>query len=121
MSTPGESLEQPAPWLRLPLGRKVRPARFPHFDRPRASIVVLAWRQREHLIECLRSLRESLTSVAYEVIVVLNGAAERVEDALRSQVEGIRFVKSAVNLGFAGGCNLGASVARWRVHRPAER
>ena len=33
---------------------------FPRFERPRASIVVLAWRQREHLIECLRSLRESL-------------------------------------------------------------
>ena len=53
-----------------------------------------------------------LTSVAYELIVVLNAASERVEDALRSHVEGARFVKSAVNLGFAGGCNLGASVAR---------
>ena len=95
-----------------PSSAKTQGTRFPRFDHPRASIVVLAWRQREHLIECLRSLRESLTSVAYEVIVVLNAASEGVEDALQSQVEGIRFVKSAVNLGFGGGCNLGTSVAR---------
>jgi len=86
--------------------------RFPQFDEPRASIIVLAWRQREYLLECLQSLRESVTSVAYEVIVVLNAASEGVEDALRSQVEGVRLVKSAVNLGFGGGNNLGASVAR---------
>jgi GT2 family glycosyltransferase/SAM-dependent methyltransferase len=86
--------------------------RFEQHERPRASIVILAWRQREHLLECLRSLRESPADVAFEVIVVLNAASEAVEDALRSNVEGARFIKSGVNLGFAGGCNLGASASR---------
>src|SRR4030095_3642675 len=97
-----------------PLGVTVQGqgTRFPEAERPRASIVILAWRQRDHLLTCLRALRESLSSVPYEVIVVLNAASEHVEDALRSHVEGVRFVKSAVNLGFAGGCNVGARAAR---------
>ena len=50
--------------------------------------------------------------VAYEVIVVLNNARQRVEDAVRQTVQVPGVIESAVNLGFAGGCNLGASVAR---------
>jgi GT2 family glycosyltransferase/glycosyltransferase involved in cell wall biosynthesis len=87
--------------------------RFPSVDRPRASILILAWRQRDYLLACLRTLRERLVaSVPCEVVVLFNAASDEVEDAVRSTVDGVVFLKSAVNLGFAGGCNLAATAAR---------
>jgi GT2 family glycosyltransferase len=80
---------------------------------PRVSILVLAWRQHALLESCLRALTESVGgTIAYEVIVVLNGATPDVEAFLRSKVRGARVVVSQVNLGFSGGNNLAASVAR---------
>ena len=86
---------------------------FPQFERPRASIVILAWRQREPLLACLQALRDCLRDrIPHEVIIVLNNARQDVEDAVRHDVSGARLIESAVNLGFAGGCNRGASAAR---------
>jgi GT2 family glycosyltransferase len=93
--------------------RMIQRIRFPPVDRPRVSILIVAWRQREHLLSCLRTLRERVSgSVPYEVIVLFNAASDDVEDAVRSSVEGAVLLKSAVNLGFAGGCNLASSAAR---------
>src|SRR5260221_506107 len=86
---------------------------FSSVDRPRVSILVVAWHQREYLLACLRALRERIGGgVPYEVVVLFNAASDDVEDAVRSTVEGAVFLKSAVNLGFAGGCNLAATAAR---------
>ena len=86
---------------------------FPPVERPRASIILIAWKRIDLLLTCLRSLSETLgRGVAYEVIVVSNDAPQRFKDALRSQVEGVRLVEAETNHGFGGGCNLGASVAR---------
>ena len=86
---------------------------FPSTERPRASIILLAWKRIDLLLTCLRSLSDTLRSdIAYEVVVVLQEATPSLKDALRSQTEGVRLVESQVNLGFGGGCNLGVSVAR---------
>jgi GT2 family glycosyltransferase len=87
--------------------------RFPSVERPRASIVIVAWKQKDMLLACLRSICETVgRDVEYEVIVVSNDAPQAILDALRSGTEGIRLVESRVNLGFGGGNNLGVSVAR---------
>ena len=86
---------------------------FPAFEHPRASIILLAWKRVDLLLHCLRSLFDTLgRSVEYEVVVVFNDAPQTSKDALRSQVDGVRLVEARTNLGFASGCNLGASVAR---------
>ena len=87
---------------------------FPRHERPRASIVIVAWRQQAPLMACLQALSNYLNDrVPYEVIVVLNDTARaKVEDAVRGTVSGATLMKAAVNLGFGGGCNLGATVAR---------
>lgn len=86
---------------------------FPKFEHPRASIVILAWAQLDLLLACLQSLAHTLDgTLPYEVIVVSNDARPAIVDALRRQVVGIRFVEADVNLGFSGGNNLGASIAR---------
>jgi GT2 family glycosyltransferase len=76
-----------------------------------ASVIVLAWRLADELLDCLDSLARGKRDDPFEVVVVLNGAAESVRDAVAS-VEGATIVEAPVNLGFAGGCNLGASRAR---------
>ena len=86
---------------------------FPSVERPRASIILLAWKRVDLLLTCLRSLSDSIgRRVEYEVVVVSNDAPQWCRDALKSQAEGVRLVEAQANLGFGGGCNLGASVAR---------
>jgi GT2 family glycosyltransferase len=86
---------------------------FRDVESPRASIILLAWKRVDLLLTCLWSLSNTISAdVDFEVIVVSNDAPESTKDVLRSQTVGVRLVEAQVNLGFAGGCNLGASVAR---------
>src|SRR5439155_5667321 len=79
---------------------------------PRASVIILAWRNAALLRKCLRALAERLEGhTPSETIVVLNGAGDDVK-AVLDDVDGAVVVPSAVNLGFSGGNNLGASVAK---------
>jgi O-antigen biosynthesis protein len=99
----------------------VRPDRPPvpggpiELDRPpdpRVSVVVLAWRQDALLARCLRSLASHRSSVPFETIVVLNGASEPVRRLIADEVSGAVVVDSRTNLGFAGGNQHGAAVAK---------
>lgn len=81
-------------------------------ERPRVSVLVLAWRQHDHLDACLRAIQNAAGGVAYEVILVLNGATPQIEAFARSEVTGARLVASRVNLGFSGGNNRAAEHAR---------
>jgi len=78
----------------------------------RISVVVVAFRSGEALPRCLRSIRGQAPEV--EVIVVDNGggAGEAVAAEGREQV---RLIAPGKNLGFAGGCNLGAAEANGDV------
>ena len=66
------------------------------------SVVIVAYRSGPALERCLRALREH--SPQAEVIVVDNDGGEEV-------AEGVQLLRPGANLGFAAGCNLGASEA----------
>ena len=75
---------------------------------PRVSILVVAFNRRDRLDRCLRSLQTRVSrSIAFETIVVLNGARREVRELLEEDVAGATLVYSEVNAGFAGACNLG--------------
>lgn len=78
----------------------------------RASIVIPTWNGAHLLRQCLLAL-ESLETLpgGYEVIVVDNGSTDGTELVLRREFPQVRFVRSEVNRGFAGGCNLGLRAA----------
>ncbi|HXQ43985.1 MAG TPA: glycosyltransferase, partial [Acidimicrobiales bacterium] len=85
--------------------------RFPPTADPTASIIVVATGDAPSLIPCLRSVAMNVGSTTYEVVVVLNGCDLGVSSRMAGLVDGAHVTVSRVNRGFAGGCNLGASIA----------
>jgi len=81
-------------------------------DRPRASIVITAWRAAPLLITCLRSVADKVSDIPYEVIVAFNAPSETLLADFERVVVGARVVRSPVNLGFAVACNRAAALAR---------
>jgi GT2 family glycosyltransferase len=80
--------------------------------RLKASIVILGWQRVDHLAACLASLRAHIhPGTPHEIVIVLNGATADVCRYVESVVRDATVVRSAVNLGFAGGCNVGAAAA----------
>lgn len=79
---------------------------------PRVSVIVPAFTP-ELLYRCLRSIaRFAPSGIPYETIVVLNQTTPGLEADLRENVAGLQVVSPTVNLGLAGGCNRGRSIAR---------
>lgn len=81
-------------------------------DQPSVSVIVLGWREDEALRRCLKSISEARNDTPSELVLVLNGAEPAVRAVAHNyaeHAEHVRVVESPVNLGFGGGCNLGAS------------
>ena len=72
---------------------------------PLVSIITVNYDQPDVTAQLLRSL-EAVEYTNIEVFVVDNGSPNRGVDALITDFPGVRFLKSAKNLGFAGGNNL---------------
>jgi len=75
---------------------------------PRVGAVVLAYRAEPWLEKCIHALLTS-QQVQVEVILVDNGCTDGAVDRLRD-VAGVTVIGDGTNLGFSGGCNLGASL-----------
>ncbi|GAA5168972.1 MULTISPECIES: glycosyltransferase [Amycolatopsis] len=81
---------------------------------PLVSVIVVNYRGADDTITCLRALSEDLDYPRLEVICVDNASGG--DDVARLKaVPGIKLVESSENLGFAGGCNLGARHAQGSV------
>ena len=81
-------------------------------DDPRVSIVVLFLDEVDMVEDCLESLRRTIdSSWRAEFVVVANGTPLSRLQALQRH-EDIVMVRSGTNLGFAGGNNLAADIAR---------
>ncbi len=76
-------------------------------EAPRLGAVVLAYGSEPWLEKCVHALLAS-QHVSVEVILVDNGCTDGAVDRLRG-VSGVTVVGDGTNLGFSGGCNLGAS------------
>ncbi len=73
---------------------------------PRVIIIVLNWNGRDDTLECLESLR-GLTYPNFGVLLVDNGSSDGSAQSVRSRIPGIQIVETGVNLGYAGGNNVG--------------
>jgi len=76
---------------------------------PEVSVVVLNWNGREHLAECLESLRQQSYTGRFEVVVMDNGSTDGSAEFVRAQFPDVKLIRSPENLGFAGGNNYAAA------------
>jgi GT2 family glycosyltransferase len=89
----------------------VTPIRFPHTDRPVASVVLVTYGGWELARRTLDALVTS-TGPPFEVVIVDNPTDEDVAERLRDEVEGAEVILNAKNVGFGPAANLGAERAR---------
>ena len=84
--------------------------------RPAVSVIVVNYRGAEDTIACLRALREELDYPAelLQVVCVDNESGDGSAERIRRE-PGVEVIEAGANLGFAGGCNLGASHATGTV------
>ncbi len=87
------------------------PFAVPHGDKPRASIVIPVFNNIAFTCACLRSLAEHAGETPFETIVVDDASSDETPQRLK-QIDGIRLIRNAENLGFVGSCNAGAEIAR---------
>jgi GT2 family glycosyltransferase len=81
---------------------------------PEVSVLIVSHNSRSFIEACLEGLSAALGSMRYEVIVADNASTDGT-DILLANRRDIRFVRSSLNLGFAGGNRLAASIARGGV------
>jgi GT2 family glycosyltransferase len=79
------------------------------------AVLVLSHNKREATLRCLASVAR-LRYRPVEIVVVDNGSSDGTPDAIEVAHPGVRMVRSAVNLGAAGGRNHGL---RWIADRLA--
>lgn len=80
-------------------------------DKPLVSIISINYKQASVTCEMLASLRQ-VTYPSYEVIVVDNASPEEEIQPIAERFPEVQLIRSAENLGFAGGNNLGIAVAK---------
>lgn len=73
---------------------------------PKVIAIVLNWNRTDDTCQCVRSLRQSEYS-NLEILVVDNGSDFEAYTALQAALPGQAILRSNINLGFAGGNNLG--------------
>jgi len=90
-------------------------AAFPQCDEPMVSVVLVAYGTGQILTETLGSIANTIDDTPIEVVVVDNphpAHPTRSEVELRLFSSGVHVVAPSHNVGFAGGCELGALHAR---------
>lgn len=83
-------------------------------DRVELSIVIVTYKSRDSIPECVRSLLQSVQGLSCEVIVVDNASEDGVADYIRKEFHEVTVVENEENEGFARALNRGVSIATGR-------
>lgn len=70
------------------------------------SVIVVNYKTKKLVSECLKSLFANTRGINFEVFVVDNNSQDDVEGMLRRDFEGVNFIGSAVNVGFGAANNI---------------
>lgn len=78
------------------------------------SILIVNWNGRDLLLDCLRSIYETVRGISYEVLVVDNGSRDGSPAAVRNLYPSVHLIENARNLGFARANNQAIRASRGR-------
>jgi len=70
------------------------------------SILIVNWKTRDYLRDCLQAIRDTVKEISYEVIVVDNDSRDGSAEMVRGEFPEVDLIASEENLGFAIGNNL---------------
>lgn len=80
---------------------------------PQVSVILVVWNSGPTLARCLAALKAQ-TFRGFEVILSDNASPDRVAQAAAAADPTLRLLENGENLGFAGGVNRGAALAKGR-------
>ena len=72
------------------------------------SIVIPHYNGKDLLYNCLQSIYQNISIESFEIIVVDNNSNDGSTETVKIDFPKINLIKSKKNLGYSGGCNLGA-------------
>lgn len=78
------------------------------------SIIIVNWNTRDITRNCLQSIREKVTGISCEVIVVDNASSDASIEMIRAEFPDVRTIVNEDNLGFGRASNQGMRVAGGR-------
>jgi GT2 family glycosyltransferase len=75
---------------------------MPHMD---LSIIIVNWNTRDLLLNCIRSIYETVRGIAFEVWVVDNGSTDGSQAAVKAAYPQVQLIENPKNRGFAAANN----------------
>lgn len=72
---------------------------------PDVSVLIVSYRCREEVLECLASIAQGARQTTVETIVLDNASADGTVEAIRAQFPEVTLIAEDSNLGFAAGVN----------------
>ena len=79
---------------------------------PQLSVVIVNYNGVSFLKECINSLRDNLSGISFEIIVVDNNSEDESCQFLKQYFPEVKLIESKENLGFGRGNNLGVENAK---------
>lgn len=71
------------------------------------SIIILTYNQKDLTLRCLRSLRDGISDVSAEIIIVDNGSTDGTRKKIEKEFPDVVYIRNDKNLGVAAGRNIG--------------
>jgi GT2 family glycosyltransferase len=75
------------------------------------SIIIVNFRTFDLTVDCIKSIKENVTGISYELILVDNAPVEDSEQKFKALFPGISYLVTNENVGFSRANNLGISIA----------
>lgn len=76
------------------------------------SIIIVHYKAKKELFECLKSIYSSLTRASYEVIIVDNDEEKTIGKVLSHKFPKVLYFANPINNGWGGGVNVGLKKAK---------
>lgn len=76
------------------------------------SIIILNYKTKGLVKQCIRNVKVSTANLNYEIIVIDNDSNDGIEEMMRENFPDIKFIQTGKNLGFAAGNNVGLKQAQ---------
>lgn len=79
------------------------------------SIIIVNYKVKNQLIECISSIYRYPLNQNYEIIVVDNDEEKNIGKDLKKKFPKVKYIESYGNSGYGGGCNLGAKYSKGNI------